>query len=133
MARVEQAKVADATILQTLRSEGFVEWYERWVQDVADNAQLFENIASLAERAGHEPTPSDMQEFVQQYQEYLALDETSLRARKVTMDQFSVWAQATGLSTLVYLRDKYQREHATFERLNRANTRLLQALIKMTS
>ena len=129
----EHAKIADPTILQTLRSEGYVEWYERWIQDVEDNAQLFENIASLVESAGQEPAPSDMQEFVQQYQEYLALDDTSLRSRKATMDQFSGWAHTTGLSTLEYLRDKYRREYATFERLNRANVRLLQALIKMTS
>ncbi len=129
----QDARAADAVVFATLDREGFVDWYAGWAQDVQDQAQLFENIAGLAERADREAKPPDLQEFTQQYREYLALDETSLTARKDTMDQFGQWAAATGLSTLTYLAGKYQREYAIFARLNRANTRLLQAVIAMTS
>jgi hypothetical protein len=127
------AESADSVILQILKREGFVDWYVGWAQDVQDQAQLFENIADLAEQAGNEPKPPGLREFIQQMQEYLALDETSLRARKETMDQFTQWAQATGLSTLKYLEDKYRGEYAIFERLNRANRRLLSAVVIMTA
>ncbi len=127
------AREADAVVMEILEREGFVNWYAGWAEDVQDQAQLFENIAGVAERANHEAKPPDLQEFIQQYQEYLALDETALEARRDTMDQFSHWAAATGLSTLIYLRDKYEREHAIFARLTQANTRLLNALVAMTS
>jgi hypothetical protein len=127
-----EARAADATILEVLNREGFVDWYASWAQGVADQAQLFENIAKLAERAGFGPMTPDLELFSQQIREYLALDDTSLTARAATRDEFAQLAGHAPLSCLVYLRDKYLREYTLFERLNIANKRLLGAVIKAT-
>jgi hypothetical protein len=132
-ANSERARAVDPEILATLQSQGFVDWYKGWAEDVEGKAQLFENIAGLAERASKEPMPPDMDEFVQQYGEYLALSETSLLGRKDTMERFARMATETGLSTLIYFSDKYRREHAIFSRLHRANLRLFQAMTKMVT
>jgi hypothetical protein len=123
------ARAADSPILEVLNREGFVDWYERWAQDVADHAQLFENFAKMAERAGFGPMTPDLDLFSQQIREYLALDDTSLHARAATRDQFARFAEHTPLSCFAYLRDKYLREYSLFERLNSANKRLLNAVV----
>jgi hypothetical protein len=125
-----QARSADPAILKILDNEGFVEWYARWAKDVAGNAQLFEGFAAQAERATQESMTPELQEFIQQFLEYLVLDDASLQARKTTMEQFVRWAEATQLSTFNYLSNKYQLEYGSFARLNRANHRLLDALSK---
>lgn len=127
------ARAADAAIFEILHREGFVDWYAGWAQDVADHARLFENIANLAERAGLGPMTPDVEEFIRQIQEYLALDDTSVGARRETRDEFAQMAERAPLSCLIYLRDKYLREYTLFERLNHANRRLLEAAVRSTS
>jgi hypothetical protein len=126
-----EARAVDPMVFETLEREGFVKWYEAWLQFPAAQAEIFERLAAQAENQSPGPMTDEAFVFVDQFSEEVELSGISLEGRLMTMEAYDA-LNCQG-PTLRYLQQKYRNEFGCFKRLNDAERRLLLAFRGMHS
>jgi len=104
---IDEAREVDVAVMEILRETRFIEWYDDFETRVADDAQLYEKLRRLAEKANAAPMTPDLQILIDQLGESLALGETSLLGRQDTLQQATRWEHDTKLATFGYFKDYY--------------------------
>jgi hypothetical protein len=121
-------RLADAPILSVLEREGTFKWYEEFSGNAQRLAEILEFAARAAELSTQEPRTAEIQLLIEDLKEAIPLAKAALERRQGTARDYEDLAKTTRLQTFERLASIYRRQYDDAARIDKARTRLVDAL-----